>query len=160
MKIPTWRDEAHRLYRSAGALRTLLIGAFLSSAATAADQGVINEVVVTASRVQRDGFTAPTPTTVLGAAEIEAQGARNLSSVLFELPAMRPTQTNPLASQNSGSTYANLRGLGSDRTLVLVDGRRFVPNSSGGGVDTNVIPPITDQARRSRDRRRVGRLGL
>lgn len=122
------------------AVAVALSGTLSIDVARAADDAGVTEVVVTASRVARDGFTAPTPTTVLGAAEIEAQGARNISSVLFELPAMRPTQTNPLSSQNSGSTYANLRGLGSDRTLVLVDGRRFVPNSAGGGVDTNVIP--------------------
>lgn len=124
----------------ASAIAPFVASSLLVSSVRAADGENINEVVVTASRVQRDGFTAPTPTTVLGQAEIEAQGARQLSSVLFELPAVRPTQTNPVASQNSGSTYANLRGLGSDRTLVLLDGRRFVPNSSGGGVDMNVIP--------------------
>jgi iron complex outermembrane recepter protein len=109
----------------------------------------LEEVVVTGSRVARDGFTAPTPTTVLGPAEIQARAASNITEIINELPAFRPSQT-PAAGARGGGTQGNsvldLRGLNGSggtattRTLVLVDGRRFVTSNSRGQVDLNLIP--------------------
>lgn len=95
------------------------------------------EVVVTASRIQSSGFTAPTPTTVLGAAQIEATAPTIASEVLSLVPSFR-TSGQPA----SATVYANLRGIGSQRTLLLVNGRRHVPTFSNGTVDLGVIPTI------------------
>ena len=96
------------------------------------------DVVVTASRVASSGFDAPTPTTVVGAAELR-QGTRpNIAAVLDDLPAFRPT-LNPgntgLSTIQSGVQSADLRGVGATRTLVLLNGHRFV-----GDNDLNTIP--------------------
>ena len=105
--------------------------------------GELGEIVVTASRVKRTGFTAPTPTTVLDAEEVQRRAPNNVSEVLNELPTFRATNspnTTSLGLTNSGQTYLDLRGLGSQRTLVLVNGRRVTPSSTAGQVDVNVIP--------------------
>jgi iron complex outermembrane recepter protein len=100
-------------------------------------------VLVTASRIQRAGFTAPTPTTVLGAEDLQKTGASNIGQLMTEIPAFlgstTPTSTT-VSSQQAGGNFVDLRGLGANRTLVLVDGHRHVPTTAGGEVDTNVIP--------------------
>src|ERR1700729_2100601 len=108
----------------------------------AADQG-LEEVVVTGSRIERTGFDAPTPTTTLDNAEIQRAAAPNIGQLVNELPVFQQTNTpasTTVSSQYAGQNNLNLRGLGAQETLVLVDGRRFVPSTSGGLVDTNVIP--------------------
>jgi iron complex outermembrane receptor protein len=100
---------------------------------------VLEEIQVTASRVQRTGYTAPTPTTVVDSDLIETRAATNVATVLYELPAFRPAPTGSQAAANAGAATVNLRGLGSDRTLVLMDGRRLVP------ADLNQIPALLIQ---------------
>jgi iron complex outermembrane recepter protein len=100
-------------------------------------------VLVTASRIQRAGFNAPTPTTVLGAEDMQKTGASNIGQLMTEIPSFQPTITpssTTLSSQEAGGNFMDLRGLEPNRTLVLVDGRRHVPTTSSGIVDTNVIP--------------------
>lgn len=106
------------------------------------DQGAI---VITGSRVARDGFDAPTPTTVLSADELQARGTTQIGAFLTEVPAFRAStspQSNPQSSRGAGQYFADLRGLGNVRTLVLVDGRRFTPSSPEGQVDLNMIPTV------------------
>ncbi|HWK74222.1 MAG TPA: TonB-dependent receptor [Povalibacter sp.] len=100
----------------------------------------LEEVAVTATRIQRNGFNAPTPTTIVGVDEIEARAAVNVSSVLYEMPSVRAAASMTVATQNQGGNFVNLRGLGATRTLTLVDGRRFVPTTNTGIVDINAIP--------------------
>lgn len=100
----------------------------------------LEEISVTATRIQRDGFNAPTPTTIVGIDEIQARSAVNVSSVLYEMPAVRAAASATVATQNQGGNFVSLRGLGPTRTLTLVDGRRFVPTTNTGIVDINVIP--------------------
>lgn len=103
----------------------------------------LDEIVVTGSRIERSGFNAPTPTTVLDNAQIERAAAPNIGQLVNELPEFQATNTpasTTVSSQFAGQNNLNLRGLGAVETLVLVDGRRFVPSTSGGLVDTNVIP--------------------
>jgi outer membrane receptor protein involved in Fe transport len=119
--------------------------------ATAALPGVdeLEEVRITASRVVRSGFTAPTPTTIVSSTQIEQRGATNIGQVLNESTAFRGTttpQTNGMRAIFPGALYADLRGLGASRTLVLVDGKRFVPQITTGlpgyQVDLNQIPSL------------------
>jgi outer membrane receptor protein involved in Fe transport len=103
----------------------------------------LDEIVVTGSRIERSGFNAPTPTTVLDNAQIERAAAPNIGQLVNELPEFQATNTpasTTVSSQYAGQNNLNLRGLGAVETLVLVDGRRFVPSTSGGLIDTNVIP--------------------
>jgi iron complex outermembrane receptor protein len=106
------------------------------------------EIIVTGSRIANTGFAAPTPVTVVGEQRIGALANTNLGDVLVKLPAFRNT-TSPVTALsatgsggNLGARYLDLRGLGANRTLVLVEGRRFVPSSILGAVDTNLIPAL------------------
>ena len=106
-------------------------------------------ITVTASRVQNSGFDAPTPTQVMSAAVLEARGATNIGESLLELPAFRASvnpQSNGVRAITPGAIFGDLRGLGASRTLVLVDGNRYVPQIytalDGYQVDLNQIPPL------------------
>lgn len=104
-----------------------------------------SEVVVTGTRVQVTGFTAPTPTKVLSAEQLNQRGLANIGDFLNEVPSFRPSQTPQVNTQNAlggGQNYADLRALGSTRTLTLVDGRRFVPSAATGQTDLNLIPTL------------------
>lgn len=102
----------------------------------------IADIVVTGTRLQTSGFTAPTPTTVLNSAAIQQVAPAALADVVNRLPSVRLT-SGPGQSQritDSGSATVDLRGLGSVRTLVLVDGNRFTPTNENGTVSTDLIP--------------------
>ncbi len=103
----------------------------------------VEEVFVTASRVNRTGFTAPTPTTVVSAEDLQLRAISNIADALNQSPAFLGN-TTPATAGNStntaGANFLNLRGMGANRTLVLVNGRRFVPSTSQGILDVNLVP--------------------
>jgi iron complex outermembrane recepter protein len=104
------------------------------------------DVVVTGSRIARAGFSAPTPLTVVGAERLNNLAQTNVGEALATLPSIQtfqsPTNSFLGFSGNLGSRTIDLRGLGPQRTLVLLNGRRFVPSSSQGTVDVNLIPTL------------------
>ncbi|WP_262689766.1 TonB-dependent receptor [Kordiimonas aestuarii] len=103
------------------------------------------EIVVSSSRIKKSGFEAPTPVTVLGSDELEARGTTNVADLVNELPGFTGTITptaTVLNSRGSGTNVVDLRGLGGNRNLVLVNGRRHVPTDEFGVVDMNVIPTL------------------
>lgn len=108
-------------------------------------QDQASAIVVTGSRVKRDGFAAPTPETVLSAAEIQTNAPANIANFVNQLPQASPsdtprTATVQVGTGTAGSNFLNLRGLGASRTLVLLDGRRVVGASAEGLVDVNTLP--------------------
>ncbi|MEN2788765.1 TonB-dependent receptor [Sphingomonas oligophenolica] len=100
------------------------------------------EIVVTGSRLT-GGFKAPTPVTVLSNDRVQSLSITNVGDALNQLPSFRAT-TGPATQANLGGNIGarllDLRGLNPQRTLVLVDGRRFVPSTTQGTVDVNLIP--------------------
>ncbi|HTU12245.1 MAG TPA: TonB-dependent receptor plug domain-containing protein [Allosphingosinicella sp.] len=109
-------------------------------------------IIVTGTRV-RSPFLAPTPTLSVGAEEIQDRGASSIVTLLQESPAINTSRSNAASNgvrtQTAGANFVDLRGLGPARTLVLVDGRRFVPmmpSSSAPGqplqVDINLLPTM------------------
>src|SRR5690606_7297974 len=108
----------------------------------------IEEINVTSSRIQRSGFEAPTPVTMIGMEEMELRGVTNVADIINELPGFTgsrtPTSTT-LNSRGNGTNALDLRGLGTNRNLVLVNGRRHVPGDEFGSVDLNVIPSLAIQ---------------
>ncbi len=103
------------------------------------------DITVTGSRVIRNGYDAPTPLTVVSTQELEAAAPANLADYVNQLPSVAgsitPANSNrSLASGAAGLNTVNLRGLGSNRTLVLVDGRRSVASTTDGTVDINTVP--------------------
>lgn len=121
-------------------------GGLIAHTARAQEEaGTLEEVTVTGSRIVRDGITAPTPVTVVNAERFENLGATNIGQVLNTLPSFRATanpQTANIQPRAAGTSLADLRGLGTSRTLVLVNGRRFVPSTLEGAVDLNQIPTL------------------
>ena len=116
---------------------TALVGvAALVTPAMAQD----DEIVVTGTLIKRQDIQAPSPVTSVSAAELKVVNTVNTEDFLNTLPQAIPgfdaTSNNP----GDGVATANLRGLGATRTLVLVEGRRFVPYDAGGVVDLNQIP--------------------
>jgi outer membrane receptor protein involved in Fe transport len=109
------------------------------------DEGeVIEEIIVAGTRIKRSGLTTPTPVTVLDAQKISLKGEVNLANMLNQLPALGSTFTTASSSGFIGTvglSNLDLRRLGTDRTLVLVDGRRHVAGEAGtAAVDVNSIP--------------------
>jgi len=105
----------------------------------------VDEIVVTGSRIVRDGYEAPTPTTVLSAEQFQQQAQPNVIDYLTTLPAFAGNYTPQTSTQNisagtAGTSSVNLRNLGLQRTLVLVNGQRSVPSTVSGLVDVNTIP--------------------
>jgi outer membrane receptor protein involved in Fe transport len=105
----------------------------------------VEEIVVTGTRVVRDGYEAPTPVTVVGVEQLQHQASSNIIDVVASMPAfsgsLTPTTTTQSVSNGqSGLSALNLRNLGGNRTLVLVDGQRSVGSTITGLVDINTIP--------------------
>ena len=107
-------------------------------------QAAASDIVVTGTRVGRNGYDAPTPTTIIGSDLIEAKAPATIVDALVTLPAFKNSSTASTAgvgnSGSAGQSFANLRGLGANRTLVLLDGQRFVPSTSIATVDISVLP--------------------
>ena len=106
---------------------------------------LIDEIVVTGTRIVRDGFQSPTPVTVLGAEAIDAAAPENVADLVNDLPSVvgsaTPQSSNlQFSSGLAGLNTLNLRGIGSNRTLVLLDGQRSVPSTITGLVDVNDFP--------------------
>ena len=102
----------------------------------------IEEVVVTGSRIQKSGFDSSSPISVYDSNDVTMAGNAALDEFLKEIPQITGFQLG--ASTNNGSdgnTKVELRGLGFNRTLTLINGRRQVGDASGdGAVDLNTIP--------------------
>ncbi len=96
-----------------------------------------SEIIVTGSRIQRSGFDAPTPTTVIGEAELALGNRPSIAQVLNDTPQFRASSTPSTTpgNTNSGVSTADMRGLGSVRTLTLLNGHRFA-----GANDLNIVP--------------------
>jgi len=117
-------------------------GAEPATAEAAAAGG--GDVVVTGSRIVRNGNSAPTPVTVLSSEEIAERSPGNVADYLNQLPAMgqgnTPHTTTVYANATGGANQLNARGLGVARTLVLLDGRRVVGSGLSSAVDVNMLP--------------------
>ena len=98
-------------------------------------------IVVTGSRLVRSDLSAPSPITVVGEEAIALSGNVTIENTLNEFPQLASGNTSSVNNGGgSGVLTANLRGLGSTRTLVLVNGRRFIPANADGSVDLATIP--------------------
>lgn len=107
--------------------------------------GLLDSVVVTGTRIVRDGYDAPTPVSVLGQAELAARIPGNITDLLDQIPAITAsgaaaTNSGSLSNGLAGVNAVSLRGLGAGRTLILIDGQRSVASTFGGVVDINTIP--------------------
>ncbi|MCK7596061.1 TonB-dependent receptor [Microbulbifer sp. CAU 1566] len=128
---------------------SIAIAAFstLATAGVSAQEAVpgptVEEVIVTGSRIARDPLSTTGPITIVDSQAIQRSGVGTIDELLNQLPSMGTTGIN--SNDNNGGmglSFVDLRNLGSARTLVLVNGRRFVSSASGvsSAVDMNNIP--------------------
>jgi outer membrane receptor protein involved in Fe transport len=132
-----------------GAVRSALLAGASAAAVTALpvvaqDSGdALEEIVVTGSRIRRVDAETATPLLVLDAGDIRASGVTTLGDLVQRVPSVAGAATNPQVNNGGGDGQSNveLRGLGTQRTLVLLNGRRFgALGKDSGAVDINLIP--------------------
>jgi len=142
-------DGTARNFRFRHLIGAAAIALTAPTGAMAQDTGTpaagLEEIVVTGSRIQRSNLTAPTPVQVISSELIQLKGTTNAAELINELPAagvpgVSSTNSNFFVSA-TGLNLVDLRNLGTDRTLVLVNGRRHVGGQEGStSVDLNSIP--------------------
>lgn len=98
-------------------------------------------VVVTGSRIARQDYVANSPIVTVGQEELAQIGSASVDTLINQMPqftaAVTSTSNNP---GGSGQANISLRGLGTNRTLILLDGQRLVPSNRDGTVDVNNVP--------------------
>ena len=126
---------------------TAFTAAAAAAEATAAADDTLTEVTVTGSRIVRRDLEAASPVVTVESQVFEESSTLAVESVLNQLPQFVPANTQfntadvfPSATSTPGISTVSLRGLGAQRTLVLVDGRRAQPVNSTLVIDTNSIP--------------------
>ncbi|WP_312164297.1 TonB-dependent receptor [Phenylobacterium sp.] len=124
----------------------MVTGAMAGTSALAQSAGDVEEVVVTGSRIKREDITGVGPATVVSMEQIANTGVTNVETLLQRLPASAGAaggQGNAYWTGNGyGTAQVNLRGLGINRTLTLINGRRVVNGGTGANSapDLNMIP--------------------
>jgi outer membrane receptor protein involved in Fe transport len=108
-----------------------------------AQEEVLEEVVVTGSRLRRDrDFVEVSPVATVDMEQVQGLGNLTLEQTLNRMPQLRPDTTSSTNQYGGPAMSADLRGLGAVRTLVLVDGRRYIPAENTGIADLATIPDI------------------
>ncbi|MET0307788.1 MAG: TonB-dependent receptor [Sphingomonas sp.] len=101
-------------------------------------------IIVTGSRIPQPNLTSTAPVTVVSSEDIKQQGTTRIEDMLNSLPSVSASQASSLSNGADGTATVDLRGLGTSRTLTLVNGRRLMPGdpspTSGSAADINIIP--------------------
>lgn len=111
-----------------------------TAGSSAAVEDSDEEIVVTGSRLGGEQGRQTSPIAVVGAQEIALSGQVNIENVIKDLPQLVPSITSASNNPGGGVATSDLRGLGASRTLVLVNGRRYISYDSSQIVDLNTIP--------------------
>ena len=101
---------------------------------------ILEEVIVTGSRITQPGIESTSPITSIGAEEIAYLQEPEIEKILRNLPATIPGDGGNVNNGTAGAATIDLRGLGPERNLVLMNGKRMVPFNFDGEVDTSTIP--------------------
>ena len=126
---------------------TLLFGlafSFVAVPFSALAQDDVEEVVVTGTRIADPNVTSSSQITSIDGEELLVRGITRVEDYLNDLPQISPGQSITNSNGASGTATANLRNLGCSRTLVLMNGRRMVSGTTGGGncADLNTVPTL------------------
>ena len=114
-----------------------------STSATGENVKSSQDIVITGTRIPQPNLTSASPVTVLSAQEVKLQGTTRTEDLINSLPQAFSAQGSNVSNGATGTATVNLRGLGTARTLVLINGRRLQPGdpTAGGNVpDINFIP--------------------
>ena len=135
------RVRAHHLRNTSLMLAAVLFGADAAQAQQTAASQQVETVVVTGSRLPST-FQAATPVTVVDEAQLRLSGKTNIEDIMNETPQFRGGQNNGKFNNGQGTGGANLdlRGLGFQRNLVLVNGRRYTIQDATQITDVDTIP--------------------
>ncbi|WP_414009774.1 TonB-dependent receptor domain-containing protein [Sphingorhabdus sp.] len=106
----------------------------------AAEEETVEAIVVTGSLITNPNLERSAPVNVTSAEEMELLQSNLAEEVLREIPGVVASIGSAVNNGNGGASYVNLRGIGSNRNVVLLDGDRIVPAGFGGQVDLNNIP--------------------
>jgi len=114
------------------------------------ESAAVKDIVVTGSRIVRDGYTAPTPVTVATTDDLLKSTPSNIPDALNKLPQFQNSSSPSRSAHNFANTAShgnvlNLRGVGGLRTLILLDGQRVPATTYLGTVDVNIIPNLLVQ---------------
>lgn len=135
--------DGHSVPQTAACLAAGLLLTVAGPATAQDDDDSLEEVIVTGSRIQASGMQTPTPVTIMSADELEAAAPTTLIEGVSQLPIFFANQT-PTSTDSwflrGGYGNLNLRGLGINRTLTLLNGRRMTSSTAFGGVDINNFP--------------------
>ena len=104
------------------------------------DQEVLEEVIVTGSRIKRQTQFSSSPVSGISRDVLELSGQPTLEQGLNQMPQVQPDFGRTANNPGDGTARLNLRGLGSERTLVMLNGRRLAPSSVSSSVDINNLP--------------------
>lgn len=134
--------QAVRYVLAFGAASLAMSSASFAQEAQSADEAKkVERIEVTGSRIKRTDIETSSPITVMSAEEIKMTGYDRVEDILNQLPQIEAAETSFLANGATGTATVDLRGLGSNRTLVLVNGRRMQAGSITSQVpDINQIP--------------------
>ena len=100
----------------------------------------VEEIIVTGSRLPRRDFSAPSPIATLDEEALTFSGQATLEEALNNMPQVAPDFGRTSNNPGDGTATVNLRGLGAERTLVLLNGRRLAPSGVGSAADINNLP--------------------
>jgi len=118
------------------------VNAYAADAAAAGEATQVQEIVVTGSRIPSKNLTSVSPVTTVDNRAIKLQGTTNVEDFLNNLPQVFADQGQYESNGSTGIATVDLRNLGSQRTLVLIDGKRVQPGDPTTPVaDINFIPP-------------------
>ena len=134
MKVPQYKK-----LKLVSAILTAL-GMSVTAGGTFAQVEEIEEVVITGTLIKDPNFESSSPIQVVSRDEIDLQAALNAEEILREVTGVVPSIGANVNNGNSGFSYVNLRGLGSNRNVVLIDGVRYSPSELNGRFDLNNIP--------------------
>ena len=110
----------------------------VAAPAEAEDEGQM--IIVTGSRISNPNLELSSPVAVVGSEEIDLRQQGNIENVLREIPGVVPSTGSNLNNGNGGSTFINLRGIGSNRNITLLNSTRLVPVDRTGRVNLDIIP--------------------
>lgn len=114
--------------------------ALTATSASAQQVAEIEELVVTGTRVQVPGLESASPIVTVGTEEIALQQQPEVEKIIRFLPISVPSDGGNVNNGTAGVSTINLRGLGPQRNLVLIDGQRVIPYNTDGRVDVSIIP--------------------
>ena len=101
---------------------------------------VLEEVIVTGTRIKRKDFTSTSPLVTLDREDFEFSGQPTIEEYLNQMPQVQPDYGRTSNNPGDGTARVNLRSMGAGRTLVLLNGRRLAPSGVGSAVDINNLP--------------------